>query len=212
MLGNYIAQTSLNYKKYHPYCQRRPLIYWDVILVLLPAQLAGSNIGVLLSQIVPETVIIILALLVTIYALVKTYKKGMTYYKKESENFLTQHLLRLDTNDDSIRSGNKSLEIMNDELSIPSINRISSSENKVKLEVIFTYHCPTRLISCLFTYSFEVASDYVKSFIVYLDCICCLLYYYEKFSTLMFCRIFYYIGVVVYSADFNYMVECASHK
>ena len=144
VLGNYIAQTSLNYKKYHPYCKRRPLIYWDVVLVLLPAQLAGSNIGVLLSQILPETILIILALLVTIYALIKTYKKGMTYYNKESETLLTQPLLRFDSNDDSFHTSNKSLEIMNvDKLNLS----VGSSENEVKLEVIFHYNCPTRLIS-----------------------------------------------------------------
>jgi len=149
VLGNYVAQTSLNYKKYHPYCKRRPLIYWDVVLVLLPAQLAGSHIGVLLSQILPQTMLIVLALLVTVYALIKTYRKGMTYYNKESETLLNQPLIgNNDYNDDFAKSGNKSLEINVFKLNLS----VANDENEVKLEVILAYYLFNSLLTYFFVY------------------------------------------------------------
>lgn len=128
---------------------RRPLIYWDVVLVLLPAQLAGSNIGVLLSQILPETILIILALLVTIYALVKTYKKGISYYNKESETLLNQPLLDDNYNDDSFKISNKSLEINDAKLNMS----ILSNENDVKLEVFHSIFWLTHSLIYSFVYS-----------------------------------------------------------
>jgi len=128
---------------------RRPLIYWDVVLVLLPAQLAGSNIGVLLSQILPETILIVLALLVTIYALVKTYKKGINYYNKESETLLNQPLLGDNCNEDSFKISNKSLEINDAKLYMPQL----SNENDVKLEVFHSMFWLTHSLIYSLVYS-----------------------------------------------------------
>ncbi len=39
LCGNLISQVAINTFKSHPYNSARPLIYWELILVLLPAQL-----------------------------------------------------------------------------------------------------------------------------------------------------------------------------
>ncbi len=39
VLGNYISQVSLNYKKAHPQLSSRPLIDFNAVLVFVPAQL-----------------------------------------------------------------------------------------------------------------------------------------------------------------------------
>ena len=85
VLGNYISQTSINWNKRHPYVPARPLIYWDAVLVLLPAQMGGSALGVIIATMFPETIMLILAIFILIYAGVKTGKKGLSLWRKESE-------------------------------------------------------------------------------------------------------------------------------
>lgn len=46
--GNYLMQVAVNFTKRHPLNSARPLIYWDIILILLPAELGGANLGVIL--------------------------------------------------------------------------------------------------------------------------------------------------------------------
>ena len=59
----------------HPYNATRPLIYYDAVLCLLPAQLGGANIGVILALIAPETILLSMAMLVVGYAWYKTWTK-----------------------------------------------------------------------------------------------------------------------------------------
>jgi len=85
VLGNYISQVYVNWRKRHPYDPRRPLIYWDAVLLLLPAQLGGSNIGVIIAKIFPEGVLIILAMVVLLFAGYKSFRKGRKYWLEESQ-------------------------------------------------------------------------------------------------------------------------------
>jgi hypothetical protein len=84
VFGNILAQFSLNYNARHPELMSRPLIYWDVVVVLLPAQLGGASIGVLLSDVCPKTVLILLAMVILLYADTKTLLKGIDKWNKET--------------------------------------------------------------------------------------------------------------------------------
>lgn len=84
--GNYIAQFLLNHNLRHPAAPSRPLIYWDVVLILLPAQLGGANIGALLLQVLPETLILIMALFVTVFALLGTFRKLVYHVQRENDS------------------------------------------------------------------------------------------------------------------------------
>lgn len=75
----------INVTKRHPIDLTRPLIYYDVILVLLPAELGGSNIGVIVSLIFPESVLYILAMIVLFIAAFSTFDKGREQYDKETK-------------------------------------------------------------------------------------------------------------------------------
>lgn len=86
-------QSTINVRKNHPEKRSRPLIYWDVVLTLLPAQIGGSNIGVIIEQILPETLLLILSILVVFFAAFKSGKKGLYLWKKESEKIKEQSLL-----------------------------------------------------------------------------------------------------------------------
>ena len=84
VLGNYISQVYINWNKRHPYDPRRPLIYWDAVLMLLPAQLGGSNIGVIIAKVFPEGILIIIAMLVLMFAGFKSFRKGRKYWLEET--------------------------------------------------------------------------------------------------------------------------------
>src|SRR4051812_33485612 len=49
VLGNAMSQSAINLSKRHPVDAKYPLIFWELIIVLLPAQMGGSNIGSILS-------------------------------------------------------------------------------------------------------------------------------------------------------------------
>lgn len=85
VLGNNISQCIINWRKSHPHMKKRPLIYWEAVLVLLPAQLGGSNIGAILGKLLPDAALLILAIVVLMYAIIKTGKKGRKLWRKESE-------------------------------------------------------------------------------------------------------------------------------
>lgn len=57
--GNTLSQVIVNLKKSHPLDKTRPIIYFDAGLILIPAQLGGNNIGVILAAILPTTALIV---------------------------------------------------------------------------------------------------------------------------------------------------------
>lgn len=83
VLGNYIAQGFINWSRHHPSRRSRPLINWDLVLLLLPAQLGGSNIGVLVAKVAPDTILLIFSTMVMVFAVYKTWNKAIFYWKQE---------------------------------------------------------------------------------------------------------------------------------
>ncbi len=83
ILGNYLSQVIVNSRKHHPILINRPLIYFEIVLILLPCQLGGSNLGALLNIILPAFVLYIIALVVLIVASSLTLRKGLYLWEKE---------------------------------------------------------------------------------------------------------------------------------
>lgn len=84
LMGNYMLQVLINLERRHPTSPQKPLIYWDAILILLPSELGGSNLGVLLSGAFPDTIDYILALVVLVIAGSFTLAKAIHTYEEES--------------------------------------------------------------------------------------------------------------------------------
>jgi uncharacterized membrane protein YfcA len=84
VLGNSLCQVAINLQKRHPCVYRRSLIYWEMLLIFLPSQLAGTTVGGILAKILPETVIYIIALIVLWIAIGKSSIEGKHRYEKES--------------------------------------------------------------------------------------------------------------------------------
>lgn len=93
LMGNYLFQFLINLDKRHPFSPNKPLIYWDIIMILLPAEMGGANIGVILSAIMPDTILYILAVVVLIIAGALTLNKGLHLYESETAAFAHQNAL-----------------------------------------------------------------------------------------------------------------------
>eukprot|EP01060_Flectonema_neradi_P034907 TRINITY_DN6263_c1_g1_i1.p1 TRINITY_DN6263_c1_g1~~TRINITY_DN6263_c1_g1_i1.p1 ORF type:complete len:507 (+),score=107.16 TRINITY_DN6263_c1_g1_i1:73-1593(+) len=87
VFGNAVAQLIINYPQRHPFVQEpgKPLIDYAVPLILLPPQLGGNNLGVLLNPVIPPNILYILAELLLLYATFRVFQKGIAMYKAEAE-------------------------------------------------------------------------------------------------------------------------------
>ncbi len=87
ILGGALANTILNVPKRHPLADR-PLVDWDLILVMEPPAIAGALVGAVLNKILPEGVVMISLVLLLSYTAYETLKKAIRMYKAESRQFL----------------------------------------------------------------------------------------------------------------------------
>merc|ERR1719181_2401142 len=81
VMGNALMMLFFNGPQRHPFCPQRPLIHYELALVLMPAMLAGSNLGVLVNRICPATLLVTLALVLLLLTTLKTIMKArhLTY-------------------------------------------------------------------------------------------------------------------------------------
>ncbi len=86
VLGNSFSQTFLNFGKVHPVFSSCPLIFWELVIVLQPSMLGGSNIGSILSKVLPPSVLYIVALIVLSYAIYMSFRKAVHRYHDELES------------------------------------------------------------------------------------------------------------------------------
>lgn len=83
ILGSSITNMLMNLEKRHPDADR-PLIDWDLMMIMEPLTVGGAIFGAYLSKLLPEwllTISLVLLLGVTAH---RTLVKGMQQYKKES--------------------------------------------------------------------------------------------------------------------------------
>lgn len=88
VLGNTLSQVVVNLRKTHPLDETRPLIDFNLVSVLLPAQIGGANLGVLFAASLPSASLMILAMVMLLVVSLKIGKKGISLYKKESEELM----------------------------------------------------------------------------------------------------------------------------
>lgn len=84
VFGNAVAQNLVNLQRRHPKDARRPLVDFDIPLLLLPMQLGGNAVGVTLSPVLPSTVLVLLSCAVLLLAAAKTLHRAFKDFKQES--------------------------------------------------------------------------------------------------------------------------------
>jgi len=96
LLGNLLFQVAINLSKSHPLISTRPLIYWEIVLIFLPGQLGGSSIGVVLQRILPESMLLLLTLIVLGFAFAFTMNRFVSLYSMESLDIDFSNRMRAD--------------------------------------------------------------------------------------------------------------------
>jgi uncharacterized membrane protein YfcA len=84
VFGNILSQFIVNFARRHPRDQSYPVIDWSVLLVLLPAQLGGASIGVVLADILPSTILEIVAIVAFCFSSYKTILKARELWDQET--------------------------------------------------------------------------------------------------------------------------------
>ena len=84
VFGGSIANVLLNLKKRHPEADR-PLVDWDLILVMEPLTISGALIGTIINKVLPEWLLTTLLVIVLGLTTYRTLKKGKELYEKENE-------------------------------------------------------------------------------------------------------------------------------
>lgn len=84
ILGSSIMNMYMNLSKRHP-LTNRPLVDWDLILVMEPLTMAGAVIGAFLSKILPEWILTILLVILLAFTTQTTLEKGLKQYKNETK-------------------------------------------------------------------------------------------------------------------------------
>lgn len=91
VFGGAIANMILNSRKRHPLADR-PLIDWDLILVMEPLTIAGALMGAFLNKILPEQFLTFMLVLLLSFTAHNTLKKAVKMYKTESRKLREQGL------------------------------------------------------------------------------------------------------------------------
>jgi len=83
VFGGAIANTILNVRKRHPLADR-PLVDWDLILVMEPLTIAGALMGAILNKLLPEALLVTSLVALLSFTAYETLKKAIKMYKAET--------------------------------------------------------------------------------------------------------------------------------
>jgi uncharacterized membrane protein YfcA len=83
VFGNAIAQNAVNLRRHHPLQPGRPLVDFAVPILLLPAQLGGNSLGVLVGPSFPGTIMTLLASILLTLAGAKTLRTAVRAFRAE---------------------------------------------------------------------------------------------------------------------------------
>jgi Predicted permeases len=83
VFGGAVANTILNSQKRHPLADR-PMVDWDLILIMEPLTIAGALMGAFLNKLLREEVLVVMLVLLLSFTAYNTLKKAMKMYRIES--------------------------------------------------------------------------------------------------------------------------------
>jgi uncharacterized membrane protein YfcA len=82
VLGGAMASTMINWTRRHPLADR-PIIDWDLVLVMEPLTLVGALIGTLFHRVLSEKILVVLLVLLLSVSAHTTLTKAMRMYQAE---------------------------------------------------------------------------------------------------------------------------------
>lgn len=112
VFGGAIANNVLNVNKCHPLFPQRPAIDWDLMVLLVPAMIAGAMVGAVLNKIFPDLLLAVLMLLMLTITAKETLVKAVKMYREEERVIVLQESAEKGHGygDDEKRRGGKDYE------------------------------------------------------------------------------------------------------
>jgi len=151
VLGGAISNTMRNSKKRHPNADR-PLIDWDVVVVMEPPTLAGALIGANLNKILPEVVIAVMLVVLLVVTSYGTLKKAHSMYQKETEEIKRQNVgtrtVAIESASMPDKTNEHSYFLLNQEC-LEDENESSSTSQGLSLSGIDNSHNPPSSRQCV---------------------------------------------------------------
>jgi uncharacterized membrane protein YfcA len=86
ILGSSLTNMLMNLSKRHPNTDR-PLIDWNLIMVMEPLTVGGAVCGTFLSKVLPDLVLTIMLVVLLALTAHRTLTKGISQFKKEAQEF-----------------------------------------------------------------------------------------------------------------------------
>jgi uncharacterized membrane protein YfcA len=86
ILGSSITNLVMNLSKRHPDVDR-PLVDWDLMMIMEPLTVAGAICGTFLAKTLPDWILTILLVVLLAFSAHRTLEKGISQYKKESKEY-----------------------------------------------------------------------------------------------------------------------------
>ncbi|KAL7484672.1 hypothetical protein ACHAW6_010300 [Cyclotella cf. meneghiniana] len=83
VFGGALANTVLNIRKRHPLADR-PLVDWDLILVMEPLTIAGALVGAFFNKLLPEAILVVSLVALLSFTSWTTLQKAVKMYRAES--------------------------------------------------------------------------------------------------------------------------------
>ena len=92
VFGGAVANTLLNINKRHPLVDR-PMVDWNLILVMEPLTIAGALCGAFLNKLLSETLLVVMLVVLLSFTAYNTLRKACKMYALETASIRTQQLL-----------------------------------------------------------------------------------------------------------------------
>jgi len=86
IVGSSFTNIAMNLTKRHPLADR-PLVDWDLILVMEPLTMVGAVVGAFASKLLPDWLLTSLLVLLLAFTTWTTLEKGQSQWNKESKMF-----------------------------------------------------------------------------------------------------------------------------
>jgi hypothetical protein len=91
VFGGAVANTYLNSRKRHPLADR-PMVDWDLIMIMEPLTIGGALIGAFLNKLLREEVLVVMLVLLLSSTAYTTLQKATKMYKIENVHIAKQKI------------------------------------------------------------------------------------------------------------------------
>ena len=133
VFGGAIANTIYTTGKRHPLADR-PLVDWDLILIMEPLTIAGALIGAFLNKVLDEQLLIVLLVILLGYTAYEILKKAIKMYKAETKQIRAAE--NVDTEKESELTQMTRKEDSDSGLTLPLVENMEMRDSETLLTAV----------------------------------------------------------------------------